>query len=97
MVWLWACALAPRAAGEMGFDEGSASLVAGGVSSLAIAPMPHGAVLMMKVVASRYEMRRRATPSLMSVPKPLQIPGPLTRSRQPDTAPRCRGFMLQYQ
>src|SRR3954462_8807692 len=97
MVWLWACALAPRAAGEMGFDVGSASLVAGGVSSFAIAPMPHGAVLMMKVVASRYEMRRRATPSLMSVPNPYKFPGHSRGRDSPDTAPKCRGFMLQYQ
>jgi hypothetical protein len=47
MAWAWAS----RAVFGAGLSL--ASLVADGVSSFAIAPMPHGAVLIMKVVANR--------------------------------------------
>jgi hypothetical protein len=64
-----AWALAPRAADEMGLALASVSLAVGGVSSVAIAPMPNEAVLMMQVVASRNAMRRRET-------RPLMVPNP---------------------
>jgi len=85
MVSSWiAWAFASRAA----FDPG--------LSSFAIAPMTQGPVLMMNVVASKKEMRRR-TLCLIMMPNPSNSRAFTTRMRRPSTARRCGHFFLQYQ